>query len=94
MTRVNPDRNKFSINVELASTLQRFGPSPSPNFKEETGRTEGLQKGKNIIFGAIVRREVWGGGRGGSMGGRWWRRRKGLKRIENGFLDRVKKLGI
>ena len=76
MTRVNPDRNKFSINVELASTLftlQRFGPSPSPNFKEETGRTEGLQKGKNIIFGAIVRREVCagGGGGGGRVGGGW-----------------------
>ena len=31
-----PDRNIFSINVELTSTffsLQRFGPSPSPNFK-------------------------------------------------------------
>ena len=36
LTRVNPDRNIFLINVELASTLftlQRFGPSPSPNFK-------------------------------------------------------------
>ena len=36
LTRVNPDRNIFSINVELTSTfftLQRFGPSPSPNFK-------------------------------------------------------------
>ena len=34
LTRVNPDRNIFSINVELTSTLftlQRFG--PSPNFK-------------------------------------------------------------
>ena len=36
LTRVNPDRNIFSINVELSSTLftlQRFGPSPSPNLK-------------------------------------------------------------
>ena len=36
LTRVNPDRNMFSKNVELKSTfftLQRFGPSPSPNFK-------------------------------------------------------------
>ena len=36
LTRVNPDRNIFSINVELTSTFftqQRFGPSPSPNFK-------------------------------------------------------------
>ena len=36
LTRVNQDRNIFSINVELTSTLftlQRFGPSPSPNFK-------------------------------------------------------------
>ena len=36
LTRVNPDRNIFSINVELTSTffsLPRFGPSPSPNFK-------------------------------------------------------------
>ena len=34
LTRVNPDRNIFSINVELTSTfLQRFGQSPSPNFK-------------------------------------------------------------
>ena len=34
LTRVNPDRNIFSINVELTSTffsLQKFGPSPSPN---------------------------------------------------------------
>ena len=34
---VNPDRNIFSINVELTSTvfaLQRFGPSPSPNFMQ------------------------------------------------------------
>ena len=31
--RVNPDRNTFSINVELTSSfIQRFGPSPSPNF--------------------------------------------------------------
>jgi len=30
MTRVNPDRNMFSINVELTSTFlpQRFVPSP------------------------------------------------------------------
>ena len=37
--RVNPDRNIFSINVELTSTfftLHRFGPSSSPNFKKET----------------------------------------------------------
>ena len=36
LTRVSPDRNIFSINVELTSTfftLQRFGPAPSPNFK-------------------------------------------------------------
>ena len=36
LTRVSPDRNIFSINVELTFTyftLQRFGPSPSPNFK-------------------------------------------------------------
>ena len=36
LTRVNPDRNIFSINVELTSTfftLQRFGPSTSLNFK-------------------------------------------------------------
>ena len=36
LTRVNPDRNIFSINVELTSTfftLQRFGSSPSLNFK-------------------------------------------------------------
>ena len=36
LTRVNPDRNIFSRNVELTSTfftLQRFGPSLSPNFK-------------------------------------------------------------
>ena len=36
MTRVNPDRNIFLINVGLTSTfftLQRFGPSPSPNFR-------------------------------------------------------------
>ena len=36
LTRVNPDQNIFSINVELKSifffTLQRFGPSPPPNF--------------------------------------------------------------
>ena len=33
---VNPDRNIFSINVELTSTfftLQRLGPSPSPSLK-------------------------------------------------------------
>ena len=39
MTRVNPDRNIFSINVELTSTsfysTARFGPSPSTNFKLE-----------------------------------------------------------
>ena len=36
LTRVNPDRNIFSINVELTSTfftLQRFGLSLLPNFK-------------------------------------------------------------
>ena len=36
LTRVNPDRNIFSINVELTSTfftVLRFGPSPSLNFK-------------------------------------------------------------
>ena len=36
LSRINPDRNIFSINVELTSTLftlQRFGPSPTPNFK-------------------------------------------------------------
>ena len=36
LTRVNPERNIFSINVELTSTffpLLRFGPSPLPNFK-------------------------------------------------------------
>ena len=36
LTRVNPDRNIFSINVEPTSsffTLQRFGPSISLNFK-------------------------------------------------------------
>ena len=36
LTRVNPDRNIFSINVELKSisfTLHRFGLSPSPNYK-------------------------------------------------------------
>ena len=36
LTRVNPDRNIFSINVELTSTLftlQRFGLSLSPKFK-------------------------------------------------------------
>ena len=36
LTRVNQDRNIFSINVELTSTfvtLQRFGPSSSQNFK-------------------------------------------------------------
>ena len=35
LTRVNPDRNIFSINVELTSTflLYREGPSPSLNFK-------------------------------------------------------------
>ena len=36
LRRVNPGRNIFSINVELTSTfftLQRFGPSSSPNFK-------------------------------------------------------------
>ena len=37
LTRVNQDRNIFSIYVELTSTffftLQRFGPSPSRNFK-------------------------------------------------------------
>ena len=36
LTRVIPDGNIFSINVELTSTfftLQRFGPSPSPNLK-------------------------------------------------------------
>ena len=36
LTRVNPDRNIFSINVKLTSalyTLQKFGLSPSPNFK-------------------------------------------------------------
>ena len=35
LTRVNQDRNIFSINVKLTSTFftqQRFGPSPSPNF--------------------------------------------------------------
>ena len=34
-----PDRNIFLINVELKSTffnLQRFGPSPSPNFKKKS----------------------------------------------------------
>ena len=37
LTRANPDWNIFSVNVELTSTfftLQRFGPSPSPNFKQ------------------------------------------------------------
>jgi len=39
LKRVNPDRNIFSINVdcELTSTfftLQRFGPSPSPNLND------------------------------------------------------------
>ena len=36
LTRVNPDRNIFSINAELTSTFilyLQFGPSPSPNFK-------------------------------------------------------------
>ena len=36
LSRVNPNRNIFSINVELTSTfftLQRFGPSQSLNFK-------------------------------------------------------------
>ena len=36
IVRVNPERNIFSINVELTSTffpLLRFGPSPLPNFK-------------------------------------------------------------
>jgi len=36
LTRVNPDRNIFSINEELTFTfftLKRFGPSPSLNFK-------------------------------------------------------------
>ena len=36
LTRVNSDRNIFSMNVELTSTfftLRRFGPSPSPNLK-------------------------------------------------------------
>ena len=36
LTRVNTDQNIFFINVELTSTfftLQRYGPSPSPNFK-------------------------------------------------------------
>ena len=36
LSRVNPNQNIFSINVELTSTfftLQRFGPSPSLNFK-------------------------------------------------------------
>jgi len=35
LTRVDPDRKIFSINVELTSTfftLQRFGPLPLPNF--------------------------------------------------------------
>ena len=33
LTRVNPDRNKFSITIIYFFTLQRFGPSPSRNFK-------------------------------------------------------------
>ena len=36
LMKVNPDRNIFSINVKLTPTfftLQRFGPSPSPNEK-------------------------------------------------------------
>ena len=32
LTRVNPDRNIFSINVELLYLVYR-GPSPTPNFK-------------------------------------------------------------
>ena len=43
LTRVNPDRNIFSINVDLTSTfftLQRFGLSPSPNFKVHNVRLE------------------------------------------------------
>ena len=37
LTKVNPDRNIFSINVEQTSTLftlQRLGLSPSLNFKK------------------------------------------------------------
>ena len=36
LTRVNPDRNIFSINVKLTSTFLLYRglvPSPSPNFK-------------------------------------------------------------
>ena len=36
LTRVNPDRNIFSKNVDLTSTfftLKWFGLSPSPNFR-------------------------------------------------------------
>ena len=35
LTRVNPDRNIFLINVKLTST---FGPSHSPNFKKDNLR--------------------------------------------------------
>ena len=36
LENIKSDQNIFSINVELTSTfltVQRFGPSPSPNFK-------------------------------------------------------------
>jgi len=59
LTKVNPDRNIFSINVELTSTfftLQRFGPSPSPSelcfFFKKLGnlKTEPLYYAKATIM--------------------------------------------
>ena len=64
LTRVNPDRSTFSINVELTSTfftLQRFGPSPSPNFKfmffiSEKGKESPL----NLIIRILMLKIVYG----------------------------------
>ena len=58
---MNPDQNIFSINVELTSTfytLQRFGPSTSPNFKslnnfeDRAGQSPPLtyKEDKNEVF--------------------------------------------
>ena len=53
LTRVNPDRNIFSINCGTNIyffTLQKFGPSPSPNFK----RTKAFSLlSEPMIFGFI-----------------------------------------
>ena len=72
LTRVNPDRNIFSINVELTNiyffTLKRFGPSPSPNVKyiyivvipryETVDYVDGVREGPGLEVGVDGERFV------------------------------------